>query len=332
MTFSIILPVRNGGDHVKDCVNSILGQTVRDFNLIVLDNYSSDGTTEWLQSLQDPRIQLHPSDKPLGIVENWARIASVPKNEFITLIGHDDVLDSHYLETMHQLIEQHPNASLYQAHFRFIDGHGQYKRNCLPMDEVQKGHEFLACQLLATMDSTGTGYVMRSKDYDLLGGIPDYPNLIFADYELWTRLSLISYKATALRECFSYREHTSTSFETNGELYQLAFLRYMSFLQEITERHAPVREVVSRYGRHYIYRYCEAMAHRLLKTKRSKRKTSVAAFIGQCRQMAARLIPGQEFEPMNVFRIRLAVRLDSSALGRTAFRIAKKVLKTINKA
>ena len=332
MEFSIILPVRNGGEYVKDCVNSILGQTVRDFNLVVLDNCSSDGTVEWLRSLQDPRIQLHLCDKPLGIAESWARIASVPKNEFITLIGHDDVLDSNYLATMHELIRQHPNASLYQAHFRFIDGQGQFKRNCLPMDEVQKGHEFLACQLLATMESNGTGYMMRSRDYDLLGGIPDYPNLIFADYELWVRLSLISYKATALTECFSYREHISMSFETNGELYQQAFLRYMSFLQEISGRHAPVREVVSRYARHYIYRYCEAMAHRLLKTKRSKRKTSVAAFIGQCKQMAARLIPGQEFEPMKVFRIRLAARLDSSLLGRAAFRIAKKVLKAIDKA
>ena len=49
--FSIILPVRNGGEYVKDCVRSILSQTVDEFDLIVLDNCSTDGTVEWINSL-----------------------------------------------------------------------------------------------------------------------------------------------------------------------------------------------------------------------------------------------------------------------------------------
>ena len=40
------------------------------------------------------------------------------------------------------------------------------------MDEVQYGHEFLACHMMQTMDSMGTGYCFRSDDYNKLGGIP----------------------------------------------------------------------------------------------------------------------------------------------------------------
>lgn len=122
--FSIILPVRNGGEYVKECVNSILSQTHGDFNLQVLDNFSSDGTPEWIHSLNDPRIIIYPSDKPLTIEENWARITVIPKNEFITLIGHDDVLDNNYLDTMINLISKHPTASLFQTHFRYINSEG----------------------------------------------------------------------------------------------------------------------------------------------------------------------------------------------------------------
>jgi glycosyltransferase involved in cell wall biosynthesis len=47
--FSIILPVKNGGEYVKECVQSILAQSCPDFNLHILENCSTDGTAEWLQ-------------------------------------------------------------------------------------------------------------------------------------------------------------------------------------------------------------------------------------------------------------------------------------------
>ena len=109
--FSIILPVRNGGDYFKLCVQSVLQQSLPDFNLHVLENNSSDDTLQWITSLSDKRIIIHHSPTSLLIEENWSRVLSIPKNEFITLIGHDDILYSDYLETMDQLIKLHPGAS-----------------------------------------------------------------------------------------------------------------------------------------------------------------------------------------------------------------------------
>ena len=110
--FSIILPVRNGGEYVKECVHSILNQTLNDFNFLVLDNNSSDGTPEWIESLQDKRISVIRSAKDLSIEENWARTVPIPKNEFVTLLGHDDLLMPDFLKTMQDLILKHPDASL----------------------------------------------------------------------------------------------------------------------------------------------------------------------------------------------------------------------------
>ena len=108
--YSIILPVRNGGSYVRECVNSILAQTLDDFNCIILDNCSTDGTSEWIASLNDPRIISHRSDRSLTIVENWSRVRDVPKNEFMTMIGHDDILDPDYLAVMDKLIGKHPRS------------------------------------------------------------------------------------------------------------------------------------------------------------------------------------------------------------------------------
>jgi len=326
--YSIILPVRNGGEHVKECVRSILAQTCRDFNLLVLDNNSNDGTPEWISSLKDERIIIYPEKEALGIEGNWARIKGIKKNEFITLIGHDDILLPHYLEEMERLINKHPQASLYQSHYSFINVNGAFTRYCMPMDEIQYGHEFLACQLARTMDSMGTGYMMRSKDYDALGGIPvEYPNLIFADYQLWVELSLINYKATSDKVCFNYRVHDSVSKLTNGEQYQQAFEKYVYFMAALGNKNEQVRSVIEKYGHDMLMYFCESLSHRLLKTPVANRKTKVNEFIEKCRSYAAILIPGQPFDPSGKFRISIAGKLDSNVVGRSVFNMYKKITK-----
>ncbi|MFT3934712.1 MAG: glycosyltransferase [Chitinophagaceae bacterium] len=325
-TYSIILPVRNGGDYVKECVQSILNQSLNDFTLHVLDNCSTDGTLQWIQSLNDERIVVYPSEKSLSIEENWDRILSVPRNEFMTMIGHDDLLHPHYLQTMDALIKLHPKASLYQAHFIFIDSFGKEMRPCQPMAEMQYADDFLTCEILQTLDSMGTGYMMRSSDYNKTGGMTlEYPKLIFADYALWMRLILLNYKATTAVTAFSYRLHNSVSKLTNGEDYQLAFCRYAAFLIDSRKNNAAIASVLDKHGKQMLLYFCESLSHRLLKTAADNRTTSVWQYILKCRELAKGLIPGQAFHPLLRIRILLAVLLDNKP-GRVIFSWAKKSL------
>lgn len=325
--YSIILPVRNGGSHVKECVNSILAQTFSDFNLLVLDNQSTDGTVEWITLLKDKRVAFYPASKPLSIIENWARIKEIPKNEFITLIGHDDVLYPGYLSSMDKLIKNHPDASLYQSHFNYINGVGAFVRPCMPMAERQTGSEFLACQLAQTIDSMGTGYMMRSNDFDRLGGMPEnYPNLIFADYQLWVQLSMISYKATSPEFNFEYRVHDSVSRLTNGFEYQDAFGKYILFINSL-KSDPTVHNVISHYAYDYLMYFCESLSHRILKSAEKGRGMSVEKFILKCESYAALLVPDTKFKPLKRRKVWLAKMLDKSSVSRRGFRLLKQFIK-----
>jgi glycosyltransferase involved in cell wall biosynthesis len=202
--FSVILPVRNGGSYVKDCVCSILGQTWTGFTLLVLDNNSTDGTPEWISSLGDNRITIYRSNSDLSIEANWRRAVDVPKAAFITFIGHDDVLHPGYLQAMADLVIAEPAATLYQAHFTFIDAAGKKIRACRPMKSRYTVAEFLQGEFLQTVDSMGTGYMMRSLDFDAVGGMTmAYPRLIFADYALWVKLAAKGYLAVSPEILFS---------------------------------------------------------------------------------------------------------------------------------
>ncbi|HEY2722540.1 MAG TPA: glycosyltransferase [Chitinophagaceae bacterium] len=324
--FSIILPVRNGGEYVKECVDSILSQTYNDFNLHVLDNCSTDGTSEWIQSLTDERIKLYPAKTSLSIEENWRRVLSIQRNEFMTLTGHDDVFDRNYLQVMNDLIRKHPGAVLYQAHFRYINSKGSTIRRCKPMDEVQSASEFLASFLTGIIDTMGTGFMMRTIDYDECGGIPAYPNLLFADFELWINLTRKSYKATSHDECFAFRLHQSMTTISSDLKFHRAFEQFVKYLVAIRKTDTELATVIEKYSVSFIEFYSKGLAHRLLRTPKQKREgETVASFLQSCKTYADILVPGNNFDPYRKYSVKLARQIDSNFFTRSLFLLLKKI-------
>lgn len=325
MKFSIILPVKNGGAYIKECVQSILNQTHPDFNLHILENASDDGTAEWLQTLKDERIILIPSEKSLSIEENWARILSIEKNEFMTMIGHDDLLESNYLHTINDLIQQFPDASLYQTHFRFIDEKGNFLKHCRPMDAKQTVSEFLHSLFIDSIDTMGTGYMMRSKDYNQVGGMPAYPNLMFADHSLWIKLSSLAYKATSTSESFLYRLHESLSKKSGAVNYINAFYCYMDFLTQFKAKNKQSSIVIEDCITDYILYYCRSLSHRLLKTPVNERaEMTVARFINNCIKYNSLLTDKKQLQPEQQFNIRFAKIVDNNFITRKLYLIFRK--------
>jgi glycosyltransferase involved in cell wall biosynthesis len=326
--FSIILPVRNGGNYIKECVNSILGQSYTDFNLLVLDNCSTDGTSEWIQSLNDSRIKTFPSVKSLTIEENWGRIKEIPKNEFITLIGHDDILNKNYLAEMVALMAKHPDASLYQTHFSYIDPKGARIRDSKTMPEVESAVSFLENFLQKKIDVMGTGFMMRSADYDKLGGIPPYPNLLFADFELWISLTRISYKATSAQNCFSFRLHQSTTSISPDTKFQQSFEKFIYFLDGLQRENDEFKRIIRENAGEFLLFYCQGLSHRLLRTPKAKRNgLTVKEFVSKCKEYADKLGQGTSFRPGHVSSIRLAILLDSNPFTRSLFLGFKKIVR-----
>ncbi|MDP8986014.1 MAG: glycosyltransferase family 2 protein [Pseudomonadota bacterium] len=241
--FLIVLPVRNGGEYLKACVASILAQSHEHFRLVILENASTDDTPSWLRQVRDPRITVCESPVPLDIEGNWARILDLDiPEEFLTVIGHDDLLDPGYLSDMSALIDAHPDAGLYQSHFRLIDKHGRRLRSCLPMPARETAGDFLAARLRLRRDSYGTGYMFRARDYLRIGGIPPYKKLMFADDALWLGLMHGSYKATLARDTFSYRLHPGgTSHSPDWRSTFEALACYLDFLKSYSRSDGAVQ-------------------------------------------------------------------------------------------
>lgn len=324
--FSIILPVRNGGEYLKACVDSILTQTITGFNLSVLDSGSTDGTIEWLTGLTDPRIKIYLADEPLTITQNWNRIKSIPRNEWMTIIGHDDILNADYLEKMSALISKHPEASLYQTHFNLIDADGKLMRPCKPMTEKESAKGLLDKILDNKINIYGTGFMMRTADYDRAGGIPMFPNLLSADYVLWLKLGSIAYIATAPDSCFSYRINQSTTLTTKTQIYIAALKLFIEYLMQANDQLAPAENRNAFVKRVFSF-YCQRVARRLVSESLEKRDNlTVSKFIEETKIYANQFLQhGDEFHPASITDVRIAKLVDSNWLSRRLFQWIKRI-------
>ena len=167
--------------------------------------------------------------------------------------------------------------------------------------------------------------MMRSEDYNELSGIPPYPNLLFADFELWIKLTGKSYKATAAQEGFYFRLHQSTTSVSADERYLYAFEKFINFLSELRLNSATYRQVITDNANKFLLHYCKSMSHRLLRTPKEKRENlSVNLIIEKVKIFSNLLTSAKNFNPRSIFTIGIAKIIDSNKITRDLFLLFKK--------
>jgi glycosyltransferase involved in cell wall biosynthesis len=236
----------------------VLAQTYPHFDLLVLGNQSTDNTMDWLKTLKDERIRLFSSQVPLSIDESWARAKDVEKQEYMTLIGHDDTFDPNFLITVKALIDRNPDCALYQTGSRLINAEGKTVRACKPVPECESAAQYLESRFTFQRDVFGTGIVMRSADFDRLGGIPRFEKLFFADDALWLSLLGKSFKATDPAERFAIRIHPkseSASLPSAWSSILTGLGQFSDFLATYVQTNPEARAVHASLGGDFMLTY-----------------------------------------------------------------------------
>src|SRR5262249_28306156 len=109
MTLTVTLPVYNAMPYLPAAVDSILGQTYGDFEFRIIDDDSTDGSTEYLHSLRDPRIKLTVhQNRGLGTTLNELFRNSCTK--YVARMDADDVCDPHRLEKQMRFLRDRPDV------------------------------------------------------------------------------------------------------------------------------------------------------------------------------------------------------------------------------
>lgn len=142
------LPVFNGERSLERLLDSIQAQTFGDFELVISDNLSTDGTARICmeRARNDARIRFHRQPENRGIVANFNHVLALSRGEYFRWIGADDWLEPTYAARCCARLDQHPDAigvTSFQA-FWGPNGERHYKEYSGPRIESLLAHERFA--------------------------------------------------------------------------------------------------------------------------------------------------------------------------------------------
>ena len=123
---SIVIPVYNRADMVKEAIDSALAQTYENIEIIVVDNCSTDDTWCVITSYDTPLLKVYKNDKNIGPVLNWKKGIELSKGKYIKLLFSDDKISDNYIEESLKLFT-HDTAFVLSPHVTQV---GEELKNC----------------------------------------------------------------------------------------------------------------------------------------------------------------------------------------------------------
>lgn len=109
---SVVIPVHNGGRHLRAAVKSALGQDYPNLEVLVIDNASTDGCTDLLQDLDDDRLVVHRHDDLVPASANWTRAVLAAKGEYVKLLCADDLIEPDCIGRQAGILSARPKVAL----------------------------------------------------------------------------------------------------------------------------------------------------------------------------------------------------------------------------
>lgn len=123
---SVCIPAYNAAPFIEQAVKSVLAQDLVEFELIVLENRSTDETAAILAQQEDPRIRIISQEHHVTAAENWNRALNEATGRYVKLLCADDLLHPHVLDRQVHAFEEAPGRTALVASPRdIIDGDGR---------------------------------------------------------------------------------------------------------------------------------------------------------------------------------------------------------------
>jgi glycosyltransferase involved in cell wall biosynthesis len=191
-TVSLCIPAFQAQRYLRATIDSVLAQTHGDFEVVIVDNNSTDGTREIIAGIDDPRVRVATNPTTLSMVENFNLAVSLCRGQFVKLICADDTLEPDCIQTQAAVLRDNPEVMLVAARTDFIDDDGFVLRPARGLRGVVGRHpgQCVVRQIVRSGSNpigAPVAVMFRRVDFERCGGFDD--DLLFAmDMDLWVRL------------------------------------------------------------------------------------------------------------------------------------------------
>lgn len=235
------MSVHNGARYLREAISSILNQTEKEFEFIIIDDASTDESKSIIHSFGDPRIIFIKNPQNLGLTKSLNIALQKSTGTYIARMDADDIALPERLTVQKNFLDTHPDIVCVGSALRIIDEHG-----------VERGTKsvFTDPDLLAfhmrLKNQMAHPTMMFRKDIILSVGGYDEAFRYVQDYDLWSRLLDKGYKFSNIdTPLLLYRSHTGsiTQGKTKDDAYGYA-VRVMKRYMDETFIHAYHRHAI----------------------------------------------------------------------------------------
>lgn len=222
---TVLLCAYNAAPFLKPAVESILAQTWRDFEVLIIDDASTDETPQILASYNDPRIRLLRNEQNLGLTPSLNRGLREARGEWIARQDADDLSASDRLERQLAFLDANPSVALVGSQMRAINAAGRQQG----VRDVPLSSESVHWSLLLANPIIHTAATFRRDIFrdDLSGYDERFTSC--QDYELWARAAGKHRLCSLPERLVSYRMHAASISASRVETSQ-------RLVREVVER------------------------------------------------------------------------------------------------
>jgi glycosyltransferase involved in cell wall biosynthesis len=199
---SVVMTCYNGGAHLKPAVESVLTQTLTNFEFIIVDDGSNDGSEDYLGSLNDPRIVLVRNPRNRGQTASLNIGLAQARGVYVARFDSDDICLPERLACQVRAMDEHPAVDIVGSQALLIDEEGRdFDRTRLPLSsDAVWAYSLLQSPFVHPA-------VMLRGDMLRRDGITYDERYINQDFELWSRL-LVTHRGINLADpLIRYRVH-----------------------------------------------------------------------------------------------------------------------------
>lgn len=232
---SVLMAVRDGLPYLSESVESILGQTFKDFEFIIVDDGSTDGGANWLRqrATTDSRIRII-TQANTGIAKALNKGLEIVKGKYIARMDADDVASPDRFYAQMEAMEQDPELAIVGAAIEMMTAEGWVYRSKSPPE----AHEDIRSALLrGDAQALIHPVVMIRKEAMLAVGCYDERFSTSQDLDLFLRLTEYGRASNLPATLLRYRQHSESSNSRRSHLWQeTTRLAVLSALERVGPR------------------------------------------------------------------------------------------------
>jgi glycosyltransferase involved in cell wall biosynthesis len=190
---TVAIPTYNRARYVCLAIASVLRQTSTDFELLIVDNASTDATGALVKAIDDSRVRYQRNAENIGILANWNRCVELAKGKYLLILGDDDQLHSRFLEASLGAHRLHPNIGFSFTHCNKVDDEGKHMRLWgydFPPSGLISGEDYLFWTLQHEACLTNSSTTLLNLEVLRRSGkfMVEYAKNVF-DFNMWIRIT-----------------------------------------------------------------------------------------------------------------------------------------------